>query len=180
MDDSIEQLIRKYQDRQIYRSLDACTLAGIADNCVELAIVDYVHGQLESTEVLELQVLAELAVGARALYMTWLVQTQVIHGGFSRYYRSSAGQFAQDAVAAFEFFGARQHAGLMREANRLHAEQRALEEREDLAKIYSFFERYTVPPLHWLDDRFYKLDECLSALRIAKIRSEPALFLTAG
>lgn len=178
MDDSIERLIKQYHERKIYRSLDAGTLADIADDRVELAIVDYVHVRLEGRETLELQGLAGLAPGARALYMTWLVQTQVIHGGFSRYYRSSAGQFAQDAVAAFEFFGAHQHAGLMREANRLHAEEQALGDREDLAKIYSFFERYTVPPLHWLDDRFYKLEESLSTLRIAKIRAEPALFLT--
>lgn len=178
MDDSIERLIRQYQEREIYRSLDAGTLAGIADDRVELAIVDCVHVQLEGNEAFEREVLAGVAEGARALYMTWLVQTQVIHGGFSRYYRSSAGQFAPEAVAAFEFFGAHQHACLMREANRLHAEEQVLGDREDLAKIYSFFERYTVPPLHWLDDRFYKLDESLSALRIAKIRAAPALFLT--
>lgn len=180
MEDSIERLIKQYQERQIYGSLDASTLAGIADDRVELAIVDCVHVQLEGNEARQREVLAELAVGARALYMTWLVQTQVIHGGFSRYYRSSAGQFAQEAVTAFEFFGAQQHAGLMREANRLHAQEQVLGDREDLAKAYSFFERYTVPPLYWLDDRFYKLDESLSTLRIAKIRTAPALFLTAG
>ena len=67
----------------------------------------------------------------------------------------------------------------MREANRLHAEEQANDAAVDQADTCSFFDSYTMSPLHWLDERFFKLEESLSALRIAKIRSEPALFLTA-
>lgn len=179
VDDSIKKLLEALQDRRIYRSLDANILSGIADDKVELAIVDYVHTKLEDRFVDEAAILASLRPGVRALYLTWGVEIELIHGGFSRYYRSTAGHFAQEAVAAFEFFGAHQHAGILREANRIHAEEKASGESRNEPRVESFFEPYQISRLHWLDDHFYKLGESLSALRVAKIRAEPGLFFDA-
>jgi hypothetical protein len=52
-----------------------------------------------------------------------------------------------------------------------------LGEPEDEAKFESFLEPHEMSRLHWLDDHFYKLEENLSSLRLAKIRAEPGLFL---
>lgn len=177
VDDSIKKLIEALQDRRIYRTLDATLLAAIADDKVELAIVDYVHTKLEDRFVDESAILASLRPGVRALYLTWGVEIELIHGGFSRYYRSTAGHFAQEAVDAFEFFGAHQHAGILREANRIRAEEKANGEPKNEPRVESFFEPYRMSRMHWLDDHFYKLGESLSALRVAKIRAEPGLFL---
>jgi hypothetical protein len=177
MDDSIKKLIEALQDRRIYRTLDASTLAAIADDKVELAIVDYVHTKLEDRFVDEAAILASLRPGVRALYLTWGVEIELIHGGFSRYYRSTAGHFAQQAAEAFDFFGAHQHAGILREANRIRAEEKANGEPKNEPRVESFFEPYRMSRMHWLDDHFYKLGESLSALRVAKIRAEPELFL---
>lgn len=177
MDDSIKKLIEELQDRRIYRTLDASILAAIPDDKVELAIVDYVHTRLEDRFANEADILASLPFGVRALYLTWGVEIELINGGFSRYYRSAAGHFAQEAVAAFEFFAAHQHAGVLREANRIRADEKATGESKDEPRVESFFEPYEMSRLHWLDDHFYKLGESLSALRVAKIRAEPGLFL---
>lgn len=180
MDDSIKRLLEELQARPIYRTLNARTLAGIPDNKVELAIVDYVHAKLEDRLVYEADILASLPVGARALYLTWGVEVELINGGFSRYYRSSAGQFAQQAVDAFEFFSAHQHAGVLREANRIRADEKETGEAKDEPRAESFFEPYEMSRLHRLDDHFYRVAESLSALRVAKIRKEPRLFLEDG
>ncbi len=180
MDDSIRRLLDQLEHRPIYRTLDVITLARIPDNKVELAIIDYAHTRVERRLAAEAAIVASLPAGVRALYLTWGLEVELLNGGFSRYYRSSAGRFAQETVAAFEFFAAHQHAGLLREANRIRAEEKALGEPEDEASFESFFEPHEMSRLHWLDDHFYKLEESLSTLRIAKIRNEPWLFLDAA
>jgi hypothetical protein len=109
--------------------------------------------------------------------VTWGVEAEVNNGGFNQYYWNSTGQFSDQAVAAFEFFSAHEHAELMREANAIRAEEKAkMDKFKDEGTVEAFSESYQVSELGPLDDRFYKIDESLSTLRIAKIRSEPALF----
>lgn len=158
----------------MYKNLDTKTLAGIADEKLEQAIIDFVDARLAArgADENEVQVLSSLPAATRALYLTWAVEADVINGGFLRYYWSWMGQFADDTVAAFEFFAAYKHAHLMREANRTHAEEvaSAAAQKEGETEIY-FSAR-----LHVLEDRFYNLDESLSALRIAKVRADPGAF----
>jgi len=65
----------------------------------------------------------------------------------------------------------------MLEANRIRTIEAAEIERfKDKGTLEAFSDSYKVSKLGPLDDRFYNLDENLSALRIAKIRAEPELF----
>jgi hypothetical protein len=176
-DDSIKKLLDEFQNRQIHRHLDPSILATIPNDKVELAIIDYVDAKLDGRYENAAEVLSTLPAGVRAMYVTWGVEAEVNNGGFNQYYWNSAGQFANDAVAAFEFFSAHEHAQLMQEANAIRAEEEAeIDKFKEEATIEAFSESYKVSKLGPLDDRFYKLDENLSALRIAKIRSEPDLF----
>lgn len=179
MDERIRKIIDAVRNRPVYRSLDVKTLAQIADDKIEQAIIDFVDARLQARGVDEddVQVLSALPAATRALYLTWAIETDVINGGFIRYYWSWMGQFADDTVAAFEFFAAYKHAHLMREANRTHAEEIAsagAEQEGETAEMY-FSARLQV-----LEERFYNLDESLSALRIAKVRADPGAFSAAG
>jgi hypothetical protein len=174
MDDQIKKIIDEVQNRPIYQTLDAKTLAVIADEKLEQAIIDHVDAKLaargEGQE--QAQVFASFPPGVRALYLTWAVESEVINGGFIRYYWSWTGQLAEEAVTAFEFFAAYKHAHLMREANRVHAEEVA----SAGDKESEVTETYFSSRLQVLEERFYNLDESLSTLRIAKVRAEPASF----
>src|SRR6185295_10818483 len=103
--------------------MDPPNLASIADDQVEYAILDYVYARMKGHE--EAEVLATMPAGIRALYVTSGVEDEVNNGGFNQYYWNSTGKFADQAVAAFEFFGAHQYDLLMREANRIHAAEAA-------------------------------------------------------
>lgn len=175
MDERIKKIIDEVQNRLVYESLDGETLSAIVDEKLEQAIIDFVDARLATRAMgeSEAKVLAALPAAMRALYLTWAVESEVINGGFIRYYWSWMGQLADDTVAAFEFFSAYKHAHLMREANRTHAEEIAsagAQKDDDMAETY-FSSR-----LYVLEDRFYNLDESLSALRIAKVRAEPSAF----
>jgi len=65
------------------------------------------------------------------------------HGGFNQYYYNTDGKFAEAAVAAFEFFGAKEHANPMREANAIRrAEAAAMARFKDAGTIEAFSESY--------------------------------------
>jgi hypothetical protein len=179
MDERIKRIIDEVRNRPVYESLDIKTLTGIADEKLEQAIIDFVDAKLAARGAGEdeVQVLSSLPAPTRALYLTWAVESELINGGFIRYYWSWMGQFAEDAVAAFDFFAAYKHAHLMREANRIHAEEIAW---AGAQKDPETTEMYFSTRLHVLEDRFYNLDESLSTLRIAKVRADPSAFSVAG
>lgn len=177
MDERIKKIIDEAQNRPIYAALDVTTLTGLAEERLEQAIIDFVDAKLTARGEHQdrAAVLATLPAGIRALYLTWAVESEVINGGFTRYYWSWLGQLADEAVTAFEFFAAHKHAHLMREANRARTEENVptgtLKDHETIEACWS-------PRLYTLEERFYNLDESLSSLRLAKIRSEPLLFCT--
>jgi hypothetical protein len=175
MDERIKKIIDEAQNRPVYESLDVKTLSGIVDEKLEQAIIDFVDAKLAArgADEDEVQVLSSLPAAMRALYLTWAVESEVINGGFIRYYWSWMGQFAEDTVAAFEFFAAYKHAHLMREANRTRAEEIAAAGPEKAAEMTGM---YFSTRLHVLEDRFYNLGESLSALRVAKVRADPSAF----
>jgi len=177
MDPKIAKSLEDFRNRRIYRELSPSVLSGIADDNVEQAIADYAFQKLEGQSEREREVVAGFSPGVRALYVTWLVEAEVSNGGFNQYYWNSSGSYAGEAVEDFEFFGAKKHAELMRDANRIRSEEAAtMKEYRRRGTLQDFSDTYTVTKLGPLDKRFYKIDENLSALRIAKIRSSPALF----
>ena len=171
----MKKIAQRLRERQVCKSLDAVTLATIADHDLEQAIIDHVDRRLASrgADEDEAGIVNSLPMGTRALYLTWTVESEVINGGFVRYFWSWAGQFAKDAVTAFEFFAADEHAALMREANRVHAEACGTTYVSDGRELIDAYESWR---LQLLEDYLHQIDESLSGLRIDKIRTDPRLF----
>jgi hypothetical protein len=177
MDDRIKKSLDDFANRRIYRTLTPEILASIPDDKLELAVFDYAAAKLEGHYDDEANIVNALPPGVRALYLTWTVEAEVNNGGFNQYYWNTEDRFSAQAVEGFEFFGAVRHAVLMREANSVRASEIA-----SLAKFknrdtpQAFCDSYKESRLGPLDERFYRLDENLSVLRLGKIRAIPALF----
>jgi hypothetical protein len=82
------------QATKTHARLDAAMLRSIPDADVEQAVVDYVSSKLDGDEDREAQILKGLPAGARATWLTWIVEGEVNNGGFNRYYYNTAGKFA--------------------------------------------------------------------------------------
>lgn len=178
MDSEIIKSLEAFDNRTIYKQLSPEVIAQIPDDQLEQAIIDYVGTKIGDDYQRQREIVSKLAPGIRALYVTWWVEAEVNNGGFNQYYWNSAGEFADDAPAAFEFFGANDHAALMREANRLHsAEAAVIAKYKARNTIEAFSESYKQSKLNSLDDRFYALTENLSSLRISRIRAAPTDFV---
>jgi len=177
MDPKIAASLDAFAHRRIYKHLDKSILSTIPDSDLEQAVVDYAITKIDGHYDNEAVIVAKLPKGSRALYLTWTVEAEVNNGGFNQYYYNTNDQFAADAVGAFEYFGAIEHATLMREANAVRAaEAPALKKYKDQGTIEAFSESYQHSRLEPLDDRFYGLRENLSQLRIARIRAVPEDF----
>jgi hypothetical protein len=176
-DEAFRKSIEDFQNRKIYTSLDIETLQSIADDDLEQAVVDYVCEKIENAGE-ERIAIAALSDGNRALWHTWVLDGEVNNGGFNQYYWNTNGLFSEQAVEAFRFFGATNHATLMQKANTVRAEEEiAMKKYRDENTLVSFSASYDESKLGPIDDEYYSLDEVLSALRIAKIRQSPELFI---
>ena len=177
VDPDIAASVHAFANRHIYTRLDPAVLSKIPDSELEQAIFDYVITKLDGHYDREEAIVANLPAGVRALYLTWTVEAEVNNGGFNQYYFNTDGKFASNAVDAFQYFGASEHAMLMREANAVRAaETKLMEQYKKQGTVEAFSESYKHSKLGSLDDRFYKLGENLSQLRIARVRLTPEQF----
>jgi hypothetical protein len=176
-DPALAASMEAFKHRTRYRELTPAVLASIPDDKLEQAVMDFVDDKIGDDDEHAREIVGKLSPGVRALYVTWWVEAEVNNGGFNQYYWNKTGQFAADAVGAFEFFAAAKHAALMREANGVEAlEAERMKEFKKRGSLQAFSESYKVSKLGPLDERFYAISENLSALRIAKIRAAPELF----
>lgn len=155
-------------DTKVHAELTPAILASTPDVDLHKLVIEYVAAKINGDYEHEVAIVAKLPIGTQALYITWLAENGVETGGFEKYYFSTAGDFADQAPEAFEFFSAREHAALMREANSvraLDAERKRLNKGAD--------EPSQLGPL---DTRFRELKEDLDGLRIARIHASPELF----
>jgi hypothetical protein len=167
-----------FMNRKIHSELTPEILVTIPDDEVEQAIIDYIWEEWKKHGWRREDLSQELSPGLNAILLTWEVEAEVNNGGFNQYYFNSTGPFAEDAVKAFEFFSASQHAQLMREAIKVRAAEEAeMQKFKDENTLEAFSESYKATKLGDLDERFYDLKENLSELRIAKIRARPDLFM---
>lgn len=174
---SFEKSMEEFKNRKIYTHLTPEILSNIPDDLVEQAVVDYVVEKIYVDNMKSVEAFNDLPVGSQNLWITWLVEGEVNNGGFNQFYFNSSAKHAAAAPKAFRFFGADQHAILMDEVILARAkEAQVMQKYKDRNTLQAFSESYQETNLGPYDDRFYKLKEDLSTLRIGKIRSSPALF----
>jgi hypothetical protein len=177
MNGSEEKSLQDYLRRPKLGEVTVEVIKSVPDDDVEQFIIDGVESKLAEVNHDTARLLPLLPTGARALYLTWIVEAEVMNGGFNQLYWNGYGRYANDMVRAFEFFSAVKHAGLMREAIKVRAKERILMGALKLiGTIQAFSWSCRLSKLDPLDDRFYDITETLSSFRVPKIRSNPALF----
>lgn len=178
MDAELSKSMQDFNNRTRYRVLDIPTLKAIPDEKVEQAVMDYVDYKIGGNYSHESAIVDALSPGVRALYVTWLLEAEVNNGGFNQYFWNSAGQFAHLAPESLDFFGAMEHAALMREAISVRtAEAQTMSEFKRQGTLEAFSASYKHTKLNTLDEKFFQMKEKITPLRIAKIRSHPEMFL---
>jgi len=176
--DDIKKSMEEFTNRTIYHELNAEILAGIPDDKLEQAVIDYVEIKIGDRYEREKVIVSGLSPGFMIVYATWGLDAEVNNGGFNQYFWNSTGEFAEEALAGFRAIEAPAHAALVSRA--IEAERQVhgrIQELKASGTLEAFLESYKSNPLNELDDQFYALKEDISALRIAFIRAHPELFV---
>jgi len=178
LDPEIEASMKAFDNRKRYPALTPEILKGIPDDDLEQALIDFVDCKIEANSEREREVFAALSPGFRAVYATWILESEVNNGGFNQFFWNSSGEYAGAAAAGFDLLGTKDYARLMRRAIAIRDRERARMRRfEARNTIDAFSESYKGNPLNALDEQFYKLGTDLSAARIKFVRAKPQMFV---
>ena len=182
MNEEIRRSIQAFQNRPIFTALDPATLAGIEDERLEQAIIDFVVERAQARELDMADALADLHPAFSHVFATWTVEAEVFNGGFNQFFFNSSGLLAERAAGGYAAIGAPQHEGIVREAIRRRDEHApALASAWSERTLEAFSASYELDVFEGLDAAFYALDgaEDAARLRVAYIRAHPEA-LTAG
>ena len=176
--DDMQKSMEEFRNRTIYYELNAEILAGIPDDKLEQAVIDYVEIKIGDRYDQEKAIVGGLSPGFMTVYATWGLEAEVNNGGFNQYFWNSTGEFAEEALAGFRAIEAPAHATLVSRAIEVERQVHdRIQELKARGMLEAFSESYKSNPLNELDDQFYALKEDISTLRIAFIRARPELFV---
>lgn len=149
-------------------------LAGISDDDVESSlvhhVVDHMLGDGEGPDAL-----ARWPEGLRAWYITFVVDAEVLNGGFNQLFFNSSGALVPAAPWAFERIGSHVAADLMRRAlGLLDLHAPALDVAADAGTAEAFLETYRDQPFAELDQQYCQMERELRSARLHFIRERAA------
>lgn len=177
-EEEIRRSLEEFDNRTIYRALDPDILASIPDDKLEQAIVDYVVTKIGDDWDNMREIVDGLPDSFRGFYATWWLEAEVNNGGFNQYFWNPYGYWAEDAIAAFQDYGAGEYAELTKKAVTLFlSEIEAHKEFRELGTLEAFSESYKHTELGDLDSQFWEIKQELSRLRIAYVRQNPEKFI---
>ena len=143
------------------------TLARIPDDVVEFSLIEYVvdHSLPSDSPV---DAVAHLSEALRSWYIAFIVDAEVLNGGFNQLFFNPSGQLAPAAPAAFVALGIPEAGVLVQRAlDLLEAYSPALEQAQKQGTVEAFADTYLEQPFSELDNQ-YSLNE--DQWRQARIR----------
>ena len=175
---NLASIIEDFENRPVYRSLDPETLASIPDDWLEQAIVDFVFTETGGDLAANRERVDALPPAVRGVWATWWLEADVFDGGFNQYFWNPHGYWADDAIAAYESYGASEHAETTRKAvARFFAEAETHRRFRDTGTLEAFAESYEVTELGNVTEEFWLLSDP-NDKRVAYIRANPDKFTT--
>jgi hypothetical protein len=171
-------LSENWPDRR-YRELSRELLQSISADDVGSAIVQHVAlhtSQLDAAA--RAGAIRELPAGTRAIYTTWLVDTEVNNGGFNQFFFNPSGQFAGLALYGYELIGADEYAAVMRAAIATYESERdTLAPFHGQQSLAALSESYRHTSLGEIDQRYYSLGDHIYNLWAVFVKTRPDLFV---
>ncbi len=143
------------------------SLASVSDDEIESVLVGYVlDHSVQGTD--EPEAIAGLPAPLQAWYVAFVVDAEVLNGGFNQFFFNSSGALAHLAPSAFAQIGIPEAGDLVTQAvELLEAHGPALEAADEAGTIEAFMETYIDQPFGELDERYGVREE---QWRLARIR----------
>jgi hypothetical protein len=155
-------------------------LAGVGDDELESALIGYFVERVIDMDD-EAELVAALPPAQRSWYVAFVVDAEVLNGGFNQLFFNLSGALAPLAPAAFTELGVPDAGELVRRAlDLLEVHVPVLEAAQEAGTIDAFIETYLDQPFSELDDAYAERQEEWRLARVAFIRRRAAEFAHPG
>jgi hypothetical protein len=156
--------------------LSAETLGAVGDDEIESSLVSYV-GDLELDEANDPAALDRLSGPLRTWYVAFIVDIEILNGGFNQLFFNSSAVVTPEAPAAFAALGIPEAGDLVQRALALlDAHAPALEKAHEEGTIDAFMETYVDQPFEELDEAYSENEERWREARVRFIRERASEF----
>jgi hypothetical protein len=169
----------EFNNRKKYAAFDLETLKSIKNELLEQALLDYIFVKFEARPGQEREVIDGLSREFQAFYVSWLVEAQVLNGGFNQFFWNPSSKFAEDAPAALKEIGDEVAAEIMQQAIAVAIEEIPIMTKfRQAGTLEAFSKSYEHTKLHELDEPFSIRAMSFPELRLRYVRQHEDAFIT--
>ncbi len=165
--------------QQSKRYINQKMLSLTKDEDLKRVILDYVRSQLDEKSGKAIEIVSALPKGFLTFYASWLVEAEVMNGGFHQYFWNSSSEFAEVTADALTALGDPTAAAMMSRALATAiAELPTTTKYMSEGTLQAFSESTKRSKLNALDAEFCLRAEKFPVLRLRYVRAHPDLFVT--
>ena len=152
-------------------------LTQIRDEDLERTLLEFITAKLRANPDHAMQVFASLPKGFKVIYATWLVESEVMNGGFHQYFWNPSSEFAEITAPALQAIGDPVAADIMIQALKTaNAELPVMATYMKQGTLLAFSESAKRSALKVYDAPFSVRAMGFSALRVRYAREHPDIF----
>jgi Domain of unknown function (DUF4375) len=174
----MEEIMKAHQAKKRYDSLDENVFASVSDVELEDVVIEVFYKKARASGSSPLEFSRQLTPQWQAFYLVWLVDAQVLNGGFNQLFWNYRPDDLGRAVDALSLLGSPAAARIFAEAKATAVEELKVREvTHDKTSLQSFSQSYKLTNLNRYDKPWAEQQSNLSLLRIKFIR-ENAKYLS--
>jgi len=173
---TFRELAASAKPRPRIETLDEASVAALAGEDLEVAVMDFVERNLPSQQ--RLQAVLSLPRGLQVFYLSFIVEAEVMNGGFNQFFWNSSCEYAELVAPVLRELGSAEAAAVFDQAFAVaEAEIEVKAKFQRSATLEAFSESYHHTELNAFDEPFCKLAGQFPALRLQIVRTnEPSFF----
>jgi len=181
VDTRIRKFLNEFKNRPIYRYLTEKIIDSTSDEKLVQVVFDNLTQKLPTsyTEEEEYETILGWSKSRQAIYMIWILESEVNNGGYNQFYSNSGARYAKYLPDALKLVGADRLADLTQRANDVfEKENEKITENQDstVVEISKFYPDYLFKRF---DNDFYEIAQVdsLNQVQVDFIRSHKEKFI---
>jgi Domain of unknown function (DUF4375) len=177
--DQLANSIETFKNRPTHKKLTNQIIDSTPDQDLLQVVFDNLSEKRPTDYKKEYETVMSWNKSRQAIYMIWLLESEVNNGGYNQFYFNSSGQFYKHLPEALKFIGANKFADLTKQANDTFLRENSKITQHQDGTLEGFSKSYDDNSLNKFDQQFYKLykTENLQQLQVDFIRKNKTEFI---
>ena len=177
--EQLTKSIEDFKNRPINKVLTEQIIDTTSDDNLLQVVFDNLSEKQPTDYEKEYETVMSWNKSKQAVYMIWLLESEVNNGGYNQFYFNSSGQFYKHLPKMLKLVGAVKFADLTQRANNTFEKENPKITQHQDGTLEGFSKSYDDNPLNKFDDEFYKLyeSENLQDIQVKYIRMHKTEFI---